>query len=243
MKHNCIVLHRLVESKIDLFEDVKVSNLELIAKELNELAITTQELNINSKSCWLITFDDGNGSDYSLALPILLKFNAKAIFFIVTSYIGKAGYLSWDQVRGLHSKGMEIGSHSVSHPNFINLSKAQKLHELIRSKEIIENEINSKIFSFSVPYGIFDKETINCVFEAQYKYCFNSKHGLFDQKERIIPRNSINGLTDTDKIIKILFPTNRIKIMWLLEDITKFWLKRLLGKLYLNMRDLLSRHR
>jgi peptidoglycan/xylan/chitin deacetylase (PgdA/CDA1 family) len=49
----------------------------------------------------LINFDDGYRDNYSIALPILRKYNAKAIFFIATSFIGSNKWLWHDQVRYL----------------------------------------------------------------------------------------------------------------------------------------------
>ncbi len=40
------------------------------------------------KKSVIVTFDDGHESDYTLALPLLRKFNFKATFFITTDWIG-----------------------------------------------------------------------------------------------------------------------------------------------------------
>ena len=47
----------------------------------------------------LVTFDDGYKDNFDLAIPILEKYNAKAIFFIVTSLTGTNDMLMHDKIR------------------------------------------------------------------------------------------------------------------------------------------------
>ena len=49
----------------------------------------------------LITFDDGYKDNHDIALPILKKHNAKAIFFVVSKFINSNDFLLHDKVRYL----------------------------------------------------------------------------------------------------------------------------------------------
>lgn len=53
----------------------------------------------------LITFDDGYKDNFDIALPLLKKHEASAIFFITTSYIETSKWLWHDKVRYLATKG------------------------------------------------------------------------------------------------------------------------------------------
>ncbi|RIJ47609.1 polysaccharide deacetylase family protein [Maribellus luteus] len=53
----------------------------------------------------LITFDDGYKDNYDIALPILEKYKAAAVFFITTNFIGSNNWLWHDKVRYLVVKG------------------------------------------------------------------------------------------------------------------------------------------
>ncbi|MBC8052943.1 MAG: polysaccharide deacetylase family protein [Sphingobacteriaceae bacterium] len=235
---NSVVLHRLTNLKTRLFEDVHVDHFRYLVERIASNAVTTSELENSSDKAWVITFDDGFESDYSIALPILLKHNARAVFFIVPSFIGKPEYMTWDQVKNLHANGMEIGSHSFTHPNFAKLTIDQKIHELAVSKTTIENMLNIKVKSFAIPFGMYDEETIKCVFQAGYEFCFTSQHGQFNYNDRIIPRNSVNSKMDMDAINDILFPSTRVRVKWVVEDLVKKQIKAVFGKRYASIRKI-----
>ncbi len=54
----------------------------------------------------LLTFDDGYKDNFDLALPILKKYDASAIFFLTTNYIDTDNWLLHDKVRYLVINGM-----------------------------------------------------------------------------------------------------------------------------------------
>ena len=79
----------------------------------------------------LITFDDGHESDFVVAAPELARRNLHAIFFVVWSYLGRAGYLSRDQVLALRADRFEIGSHGLTHTRLTQISPAEAARWLV----------------------------------------------------------------------------------------------------------------
>lgn len=61
--------------------------------------------------------------------------------------------MTWDEVRQLASAGMEIGSHSVSHPILSRQSPRDAERELCQSKEQLESELGMPILHFAYPNG------------------------------------------------------------------------------------------
>lgn len=64
-----------------------------------------------------ITFDDGYQSNYTLAYPILEKYQIPATFFVVGKYVqtNGGGYqaMNWDELKLMHSAGLiDVESHS-----------------------------------------------------------------------------------------------------------------------------------
>jgi peptidoglycan/xylan/chitin deacetylase (PgdA/CDA1 family) len=237
MKHNALVLHKITDNELNNFEDVKTENLKFILKKTLNKTILTNDLNKSFKPSYLITFDDGFKSDYTIVLNLLKEFNAKAIFFIVPEFIGKKDYLTWEQVKEISDSDMEIGSHSLSHPNFKLLSNDERINELKNSKILIESIIGKNINSFSIPFGFTDIELEKLVFKCGYRFCFNSEHGLFTDFKKSIPRNSINSKIDLKKIHSTLNPNLFTKLIWFIEDFIKPIFKKILGNNYNKIRN------
>ncbi len=61
--------------------------------------------------------------------------------------------LTWDEVRKMSDEGMEIGSHTVTHPVLTQLSEQILCYELMASKKRIEMEIGKEVLSIAYPGG------------------------------------------------------------------------------------------
>jgi len=126
----------------------------------------------------LITFDDGCQDNYEIAFPILTKYNLKATFFIVTGDVGQKGSLNWDQIMEMSAAGMEIQSHTHSHPNLSTLSDSEIKKELTLSKRILEMKTDRIVDILALPYGRGDNKTVRDIALASgYLFACNSTWG------------------------------------------------------------------
>src|SRR3989344_3024981 len=67
---------------------------------------------IPKRAC-AINFDDGRSDGYTTIFPILKKYGIHATFYVITDFLGKQEYMSWEQVDRLYREGHEIGSHTL----------------------------------------------------------------------------------------------------------------------------------
>ncbi len=116
----------------------------------------------------ILSFDDGDQSNYDYAFKTLIKHNLKATFFITTDYVGKSDRINWQQLKEMHAAGMEIGSHTVSHPVPSQLTYHQLEYEMVESKKIIEDAIEAEISSFSLPTGFYNSNVVKIAQKANY---------------------------------------------------------------------------
>lgn len=96
----------------------------------------------------LITFDDGYKDNYKIAFPILKKYHAKCIFFIVTNYIGTKKWLWHDKVRYLIYKGKleeslsEKALKQMNQGNEVPILFKNKIDSLFRKEVLPELMMN-----------------------------------------------------------------------------------------------------
>jgi peptidoglycan/xylan/chitin deacetylase (PgdA/CDA1 family) len=64
--------------------------------------------------------------------------------------------MSWDELRGSMGMGVEIGSHTVSHPHLTRLGDSELERELVESKQRLEDELGGPCRFLAYPYGEHD---------------------------------------------------------------------------------------
>ena len=126
----------------------------------------------------VITFDDGSGRDYEIAYPILTDYGLRATFFVVTSRIGCQDELKWEQIREMRSSGMDIHSHTHTHPYLTQLSQEQIETELSQSRLILEGWIGSPVCFLSIPGGIYNGVAKRIAKETGYLAVVTSDLGV-----------------------------------------------------------------
>ncbi len=117
----------------------------------------------------LITFDDGHVSNYTAALPALRAHGFRALFFVTTDWVGTPGMLTWAQVAEMAELGMEIGSHTATHPIPTLLRREELADELSRSRSALEARLGRSIVSVSSPTGFHDRRMRRLAAEAGYR--------------------------------------------------------------------------
>jgi peptidoglycan/xylan/chitin deacetylase (PgdA/CDA1 family) len=106
-----------------------------------------------------ITFDDGLASVGQHAASLLKELAIPYTLFIVTDWadgrqsFGPDLFLGWREIEKLVADGATIGSHSVSHPNFAQISLEEAQHQLEESARIIESRLGIKPSMFAIPMG------------------------------------------------------------------------------------------
>ncbi|NBV24643.1 MAG: polysaccharide deacetylase family protein [Proteobacteria bacterium] len=66
----------------------------------------------------VLTFDDSVASHATFVAPLLKKYGFGATFFITEGFefaTDKEHYMTWEQIKGLHDAGFEIGNHTRRH--------------------------------------------------------------------------------------------------------------------------------
>lgn len=124
----------------------------------------------------ILTFDDGGVSGDEPISRMLETHGWRGCFFVVTERIGQPGFLSREQIRGLHRRGHHIGSHSHSHPaSFSTLAWETMVGEWAESRRVLEEILGERVYSASVPGGYYSRQVAQAARHAGYTVMFNSE--------------------------------------------------------------------
>ncbi len=105
-----------------------------------------------------ISFDTAWGADKTLRIiEILKEYNVNATFFMVGFWAEDYP----DMVKAVSDAGIEIGTHSNTHPDFTTLSESQMKLELETSINTIKAITGKEITLFRTPYGAYNNTSIN----------------------------------------------------------------------------------
>lgn len=131
-----------------------------------------------------VTFDDGFRSVLN-ALPVLERHRAHATVFCCSDPLAipeleddaqaapaEFATLSWDDLRELADRGVEIGSHTVSHPRLTRLGDAELDRELRESRARIADELGRPCRFLAYPYGDEDERVRGATRRAGYDAAF-----------------------------------------------------------------------
>lgn len=169
-----------------------------ILKELGYETVTFKNFTKNkfknrfdkNKKQIIITFDDGYEDNYKYALPILKKYNFKAVIYLVSHL----DYNRWDvenisnpekrcelmskeQLLDMQKYGIEFGGHTKTHVKLSRIEVEEAREEIIESKETLENLLGKKLISFAYPYGDLNDRIKQITEEAGYKFAVATDSG------------------------------------------------------------------
>src|SRR5688500_744653 len=100
------------------------------------------------------SWDDGHPLDVPFS-KLLSSYGILGTFYVPLNN-GAFPIMAEEQIRSLKTIGMEIGSHTETHPVLTKLSRDQVLRELIKSKRILENISGEPVVSLAYPKGKFN---------------------------------------------------------------------------------------
>lgn len=140
-----------------------------------------------------LTFDDGYASVVETAWPMLRERGLPATSFVVSDYLGGDRRFAWDRGQRDHDglrlstaadvvaaaeEGLDIGSHTVSHPWLPALDPAELRRELAGSKDALEDLLGRAVTSTAYPTGGWDPAVRRGTDEAGYRIGITVDRGL-----------------------------------------------------------------
>ncbi len=141
----------------------------------------------------VLTFDDGYASVVEQAWPILRDRDLPATLFMVSDYLDPALRLPWDegsadgelvrlmsrgQLEEAAQSGLDIGSHTVSHPWLPRQDPVGLSHELVDSRAALEDLLQQPVDAVAYPAGGWNEQVRLAAAGAGYRTGITVDRGI-----------------------------------------------------------------
>jgi peptidoglycan/xylan/chitin deacetylase (PgdA/CDA1 family) len=162
----------------------------------------------------VLTFDDGTRNFFTVVAPLLAERGLPAVAFVITKNTTEgegspdAGewmreddhlYLSWPEVRRLASQpGIEIGSHSHTHPDLTTLSAEEARRELTESLAAVVEHTGNASPALAYPHGRTCEEVCEGARALGYACAFTGELGANDMKSELFALRRVVIAGDDD---------------------------------------------
>jgi peptidoglycan/xylan/chitin deacetylase (PgdA/CDA1 family) len=142
----------------------------------------------------VLTFDDGYLDAATTALPLLVKYRARATFYVSSGFIGTPRHLSWKQVRALRAAGMEVACHGTDHLDLSTLDRAGQMREAGGCMRRFARYLGGAApITYAYPAGKYDATTLAVMRALGIRVAFTERPGTVTDLARPyeLPRRRI----------------------------------------------------
>lgn len=141
----------------------------------------------------MLTFDDGDLDQYTVAAPELEKHGFKGAFFIMTVAIGRHGkqpYMDKAQIKDLSDRGHAIGAHTWDHHNVKKYQGDDWKIQVEEPKAKLEAIVGKPIKYFAYPFGLWNKQALPELQKRGYVAAFT----LADKRDDSMPLYTVRRI-------------------------------------------------
>lgn len=115
-----------------------------------------------------ITFDDGVGSQYTGAFPLLQKYSMPATFYLTSDFLNTSFYMTSSNAAELKQAGHQLAAHTVDHKNLTTLTDSELDFELLYSRQQLESAFGGTFNDFATPFGAYN-DTVLAKIKQDYR--------------------------------------------------------------------------
>lgn len=108
----------------------------------------------------MLTFDDTDLEQYTVAMPEMNKYGFKGVFFIMTVSLGRPHYMTKAQVKELSDAGHTIGSHTWDHHNVKQYQGQDWVVQIEKPSKQLEQITGKPVNYFAYPFGLWNPQAI-----------------------------------------------------------------------------------
>jgi len=141
----------------------------------------------------MLTFDDTDEEQFSVAWQEMKKYGFKGVFFVMTVSINRPRYMTTAQLKELSDNGNAVESHTWDHHMVTKYQGEDWEKQLIKPKKKIEEITGKPATYFAYPFGLWNRQAFPELEKAGYKMGFSlsgkrdSTQPLYTVRRMIVP--------------------------------------------------------
>ena len=161
-----------------------------------EFVFVSELTSVRTNKHVALTFDDGYRDNFLVADPILKKYDAKATLYLVTDrhdrdwssskkehhndgeLMAEPKLLDEDVLQMLAARRWELGSHTVTHANLLNLDTEQCFTEINQCRADLQQRFGASVESFAYPFGLFENRHVDLVKRVGFDFAVTTEQGI-----------------------------------------------------------------
>jgi peptidoglycan/xylan/chitin deacetylase (PgdA/CDA1 family) len=128
-------------------------------------------------SAVVLTFDDGYLDAATVVLPLLVKYGARASFYVTSGFVGDRRHASWAQLRAMRAAGMEIGCHGTRHRDLSQMTQAEVTYEIRHCVDTLARYL-ARPTTYAYAAGKWSAGTFAVLREAGLKAALTERPGV-----------------------------------------------------------------
>ncbi len=156
----------------------------------------------------VLTFDDGYVDHYTNVLPVLEQYGYRATFFIITGTAdaNNPEHLSWAQIREMAEAGMDMESHTKTHPDLRERGYDFLIYQLLGSMESLQAFTGKTPHMFAYPVGQYDDAALGVLKMLPVWRAVTTERGVYETTDNRLelPRLRIHHQTGVAGLAQIL---------------------------------------
>lgn len=127
----------------------------------------------------MLSFDDNDGTQYTVARPLLQQYGFSATFFIMTVTVGKKGYMSAAELQQLDREGFDIQPHTWDH-HMVTKYKTERdwKQQIVEPRQYLEALLGHPTPFFAYPFGIYDAASAQRLKAFNYQAAFRLRENM-----------------------------------------------------------------
>jgi peptidoglycan/xylan/chitin deacetylase (PgdA/CDA1 family) len=153
-----------------------------------------------------LSFDDGNRSDLTIALPALLERGLTATVFALAGRLDDPVSLSAADLRQLRAAGLTIGTHGWAHVPWRGLDEGEAQRELQEARLALTEASGGPIEDAALPLGRYDRRLLGRLRRHGYRRVYTSDRLPTRADVWLQPRYSITSTDTIESVLQLLDP-------------------------------------